>query len=83
MATSERVIPDDHIRITSSGNVEVRERVVVEDQDGNVLRSFYHRYVVQPGQKYGNRCPAVKAACDAAHTKKRIKANKARLASQE
>ena len=54
-------------------HIQVRERTDIVE-NGNVISSTYHRWVIAPGQDYSNESADVKAMCQQFHTQEVIDA---------
>ena len=63
-------------------HIQVRERTDIVE-DGNVISSSYHRWVIAPGQDYSNESADVKAMCQQFHTEEVINAYNTFVAEQE
>ena len=48
-------------------HIQVRERTDIVE-DGNVVSSSYHRWIIIPGQDYSNESADVQAMCQQFHT---------------
>ncbi len=62
-------------------HIHVRERTDIVE-DGNVLSSTYHRWVIAPGQNYSNEHADVQAMCQQFHTQEIIDSYNTMLAEQ-
>jgi len=80
MALTKQTIIDK-IEVVENGIVQVRERTDVLE-DGNVLSSSYHRWVLTPAQDLTGQDARVTAICNAVWTQEVISAYEAQLASQ-
>lgn len=70
------------IDVASNACVQVRlDTQIVED--GVVISTNLHRYVVLPGQDYSNEPEQVKAICAVVHTPEAIAAYRAAVAESE
>lgn len=78
----EKQIVVDLIEVTERGFVQVRKATRIVE-DGNVLSSSLHRYVIDPGNDYSQEDPRVQAICAAVHTPEVVAAYKAHLAALE
>ena len=63
-------------------HIQVRERTDIVE-NGNVLSSTYHRWVIAPGQDYSNEHADVQAMCQQFHTQEVIDAYATLLAEQQ
>lgn len=63
-------------------HIQVRERTDIVE-DGNVISSTYHRWVIAPGQDYSNEHADVQAMCQQFHTQELKDAYATFLAEQE
>lgn len=72
----EKVTFVDQIEVVVNGAVQVRTRTNVVE-DGAVIGSSLHRYVVNPGDDYSNEDARVQAICAVTHTADVIAAYKA------
>jgi hypothetical protein len=63
-------------------HIQVRERTDIVE-DGNVLSSTYHRWVIAPGQDYNNEHADVQAMCQQFHTQAIIDSYTTFLAEQQ
>ena len=63
-------------------HIQVRERTDIVE-DGNVLSSTYHRWVIAPGQDYNNEHADVQAMCQQFHTQEVKDAYATFLAEQQ
>jgi len=63
-------------------HIQVRERTDIVE-DGNVISSSYHRWVIAPGQDYSNEHADVQAMCQQFHTQEIVDAYTTFLAEQE
>ena len=61
-------------------HIQVRERTDIVE-DGNVVSSSYHRWIIIPGQDYSNESADVQAMCQQFHTQDIIDAYNAHLQS--
>mgnify|MGYP000028166688 CR=1 FL=1 len=70
------------IDVAANACVQVRlDTQIIED--GNVISTSLHRYVIVPGQDYSNEPDQVKAICAAAQTPKAIAAYQASIAQTD
>ena len=66
--TIEKTKTIDNISVVGDyKHIQVRERTDIVE-DGNVLSSTYHRWVIAPGQDYSNEHADVQAMCQQFHT---------------
>ena len=63
-------------------HIQVRERIDIVE-DGHVISSTYHRWVIAPGQDYSNESVDVKAMCQQFHTEEIINAYNTFVAEQQ
>jgi len=63
-------------------HIQVRERTDIVE-DGQVISSSYHRWVIQPGQDYSNESSDVRAMCQQFHTQEVKDAYATFLAEQQ
>ena len=63
-------------------HIQVRERIDIVE-DGNVISSTYHRWVLAPGQDYSNEHADVQAMCQQFHTQEVKDAYATFLAEQQ
>lgn len=63
-------------------HIQVRERTDIVE-DGQVISTSYHRWVIEPGQDYSNESADVKAMCQQFHTEEVINAYNTFVAEQE
>lgn len=63
-------------------HIQVRERTDIVE-DGNVISSTYHRWVIAPGQDYSHEHADVQAMCKQFHTQEVKDAYVTFLAEQE
>jgi hypothetical protein len=72
--TIEKIKTIDKIEIVGDyKHIQVRERTDIVE-DGNVISSSYHRWVIAPGQDYSNEHSDVQAICKQFHTQELIDA---------
>lgn len=57
----------DLIEIVENGNVQVRTKTVILEDD-RVLTTSFHRYTIMPGDDYTQEFQRVQAVCQAVHT---------------
>jgi hypothetical protein len=72
----------DQIEVTSNGIIQVRESTKIVE-DGNVLSTTYHRWVLTPGQDLTDQADNVKAIANAAWTTEVVTAYQQRQAQIE
>ena len=63
-------------------HIQVRERIDIVE-DGNVISSTYHRWVIASGQDYSNEHADVQAMCKQFHTQEVIDAYTTFLAEEQ
>ena len=63
-------------------HIQVRERTDIVE-DGQVISTTYHRWVIAPNQDYSNEHADVQAMCQQFHTQEVIDAYATFLAEQE
>ena len=81
--TIEKTKTIDKIEVVGDyKHVQVRERTDIVE-DGNVISSTYHRWVIAPGQDYNNEHADVQAMCQQFHTQELIDNYNTFLAEQE
>ena len=81
--TIEKTKTIDKIEVVGDyKHIQVRERIDIVE-DGNVISSTYHRWVIAPGQSYSNEHADVQAMCKQFHTPELIDNYNTFLAEQE
>jgi len=78
--TKQTVI--DKIEVVENGIVQVRERTDVLE-DGKVLSSSFHRWVLSPAQDLTGQDARVTAICNAVWTQEVISAYEAQVAASQ
>jgi len=63
-------------------HIQVREKTDIVE-DGNIISSSYHRWVIAPGQDYSNEHADVQAMCKQFHTQEVKDAYDTFLAEQQ
>ena len=71
----------DKMEVLENGCVQVRQATRIVE-DGKVISTSYHRWVVAPGQDYSAECDKVKAICAATHTPEVVSTYQAMQAEQ-
>ena len=80
--TIEKTKTIDKIEVVGDyKHIHVRERTYIVE-DGNILSSTYHRWVIAPGQDYSNEHADVQAMCQQFHTQEIIDSYNTMLAEQ-
>ena len=77
-----KVVEVEAITVLSSGHVEVREVTKVMD-DGKVIGKEYRRYVVEPGDEFGDKVKEVKDICSLTQTPEKVAAHRTRKADED
>ena len=81
--TIEKTKTIDNISVVGDyKHIQVRERTDIVE-DGNVLSSTYHRWVIAPNQDHSNESADVQAMCKQFHTQEVKDAYATFLAEQE
>ena len=81
--TIEKIKTIDKIEVVGDyKHIQVRERTDIVE-DGNIISSSYHRWVIAPGQDYSNEHADVQAMCQQFHTQEIIDNYNTFLAEQE
>ena len=81
--TIEKTKTIDKIEVVSDyKHIQVRERIDIVE-DGKVISTTYHRWVIAPNQDYSNEHADVQAMCKQFHTQEVKDAYATFLAEQE
>ena len=72
----KKVISVDLIEVVENGNVQVRTKTAIME-DNKQISSTFHRHVVAPGDDYSAEDAKVQAICAAVHTAEVIAAYQA------
>ena len=81
--TIEKTKTIDKIEVVSDyKHIQVRERIDIVE-DGKVISTTYHRWVIAPNQDYSNEHADVQAMCQQFHTQEVIDAYATFLAEQQ
>jgi hypothetical protein len=78
----EKQISVDLIEVIENGAVQVRTNTRILE-DGQIISSSLHRFVINPGDDYSQQDEKVKAICGVIQTPQIIEAYKAAVAARE
>ena len=81
MALEKKVVTD-LIEVLENGNVQVRTKTAILEDDKEISSKF-HRHVVAPGADYSKENAKVQAICKTVHTKDVVAAYEASVAQSK